>query len=215
MSGSQVDVNVIGGGLAGVEASWQIAARGLTVALWEMRPQKTTPAHVSGNLAELVCSNSLGSDLPDRAGGLLKAELRRLGSIILASAGETRVPAGGALAVGREQFSELVTARVESHPLITVCRQEAVEILEGVTVIATGPLTSPTFSAAIARMIGSDYLYFYDALAPIVTRESIDMNIAFEGARFANRNGQSADYINCPLNQVQYEQLVDALVSAE
>lgn len=215
MSEFQIDVNVVGGGLAGTEAAWQIASRGLKVALWEMRPLKMPPAHVSDKLAELVCSNSLGSDLPDRASGLLKAELRLLDSVLLACADETRVPAGGALAVGREQFSEMVTCRVENHPYITVCRQEVIEIPEGVTVIATGPLTSPTFSDAIAVMVGAQYLYFYDALAPIVTRESIDMDVAFEGARFAHREGQSADYINCPLNEAQYKRLVDALVGAE
>lgn len=212
---SQSRVNVVGGGLAGTEAAWQIARRGLRVMLCEMRPSRMSPAHVSDKLAELVCSNSLGSDLPDRAGGLLKAELRRLGSMILACADETRVPAGGALAVGREQFADLVTQRVEAHPLITLCRQEVVEIPEGVTVIATGPLTSPAFAAAIASLVGHHYLYFYDALAPIVTRESINMDVAFEGARYTHRNGQSADYINCPLDKTQYERLVAALVSAE
>jgi len=210
-----VDVNVVGGGLAGSEAAWQIAIRGLKVVLWEMRPARMSPAHVSDKLAELVCSNSLGSDLPDRAGGLLKAELRRLRSLIMSCADETRVPAGGALAVGREQFAELVTNRVEAHPLITVCRQEMTEIPDGVTVIATGPLTSPSLAESIAHLVGGHYLYFYDAVAPIVTHESIDMDVAFEGSRYADRYGQSADYINCPLNRAQYEQLVTALVNAE
>lgn len=215
MRESQEAVSVIGGGLAGSEAAWQIASRGVSVVLWEMRPQRTTPAHTTDKLAELVCSNSLGSDLPDRAGGLLKAELRRLGSLILACADETRVPAGGALAVGREQFAEVVTERIEAHPRIRIRREEAVAIPQGPAIIASGPLTSAALASAISSLVGPNYLYFYDALAPIVTRDSIDMRIAFAGARYAHRNGQSADYINCPLNRDEYENLADALAGAE
>jgi methylenetetrahydrofolate--tRNA-(uracil-5-)-methyltransferase len=212
---SGFDVNVVGGGLAGSEAAWQIANRNLKVVLWEMRPNVMSPAHVSDRLGELVCSNSLGSDLPDRAGGLLKAEMRRLGSLILSCADETRVPAGGALAVAREQFAELVTQRIEAHPNITIRREEVTTIPEDVTVIATGPLTSPSFASAIAETVGEAYLYFYDALAPIVTLDSIDMTVAFGASRHAERNNQSADYINCPLDKEQYEAFVDALLGAE
>lgn len=215
MTESQVVVSVIGGGLAGAEAAWQVASRGVSVVLWEMRPHRMSPAHVTDKLAELVCSNSLGSDLPDRAGGLLKAELRRLGSLIVACADETRIPAGGALAVGRERFADLVTERIEAHPRVTIRRQEAVAIPDGPAIIASGPLTSPALASAISSLVGSSYLYFYDALAPIVIRESIDMEIAFAASRYADRSGQSADYINCPLDKAEYENLVDALTSAE
>lgn len=215
MTEAQPTINVIGGGLAGTEAAWQIANRGLRVMLWEMRPSRTSPAHVTDKLAELVCSNSLGSDLPDRAGGLLKAELRRLNSLVLACADETRVPAGGALAVGREQFADLITKRISAHPLISIRRSEATAIPDGVSVIASGPLTSQSLASAIAAVVGSSYLYFYDALAPIVTRNSIDMEIAFPASRYARHNAQSADYINCPLDRAEYEDLVDALISAE
>lgn len=215
MTESQAVVNIIGGGLAGAEAAWQVASRGVSVVLWEMRPHRMSPVHVTDKLAELVCSNSLGSDLPDRAGGLLKAELRRMESLILACADETRIPAGGALAVGRERFADRVTERIEAHPHITVRREEVVAIADCPAVIATGPLTSPALASAITSLVGASYLYFYDALAPIVTRDSIDMEIAFAGSRYADHNGQSADYINCPLNKTEYEGLVDALIGAE
>ena len=205
-------VTVVGGGLAGSEAAWQAAERGVQVILYEMRPHKMTPAHVSGRLAELVCSNSLGSDLVDRAAGLLKAELRRLGSLLLACADEARVPAGGALAVDRELFAQAVTRRVESHPRIRVVRQEVTAIPEGVTVLATGPLTSDPLAEAIAALTGQDHLYFYDAIAPIVTADSIDMDVAFRASRYGKGE---ADYINCPMTQEEYERFVDALVTAE
>ncbi len=205
-------MTVIGGGLAGSEAAWQIAGRGIQVILYEMRPHRMTPAHVGGRLAELVCSNSLGSDLIDRAAGLLKAELRRLGSLLLACADETRVPAGGALAVDRERFAQAVTQRIESHPLIRVVRQEVTEIPDGVTVIATGPLTSPLLAGAIASLTGQDHLYFYDAIAPIVTADSVDMTVAFRASRY---DKGEADYINCPMTREEYERFVDALVTAE
>jgi len=214
MSGVK-QLNVIGGGLAGSEAAWQAAQRGINVILWEMRPEVATPAHVTGRLAELVCSNSLGSDLPDRAGGLLKAELRRMGSLILACADEARVPAGGALAVGRDAFAAAVTERIEQHPNITIRRTEVLEISDTPTIIATGPLTSPRFADAIGQFIGEEYLYFYDALAPIVTAESIDMNIAYRASRYDRGEDDSGDYINCPMTQDEYERFVGALSQAE
>jgi methylenetetrahydrofolate--tRNA-(uracil-5-)-methyltransferase len=206
-------LTVIGGGLAGVEAAWQAAQRGVAVILYEMRPAHTTPAHRTDLLAELVCSNSLGSDLPDRAPGLLKAELRRLGSLILAVADETAVPAGGALAVGREAFAKRVTERIAAHPLIEVRRQE-VEALprEGVTIVATGPLTGDRLAADIASLAGQESLYFYDAMAPIVTLESIDMKRVFRASRYERGAG---DYINCPMTRAEYDAFVDALLAAE
>lgn len=208
-------LNVVGGGLAGSEAAWQAAERGIEVILWEMRPHRMTPAHVSDRLAELVCSNSLGSDLPDRAGGLLKAELRRLGSLILACADEARVPAGGALAVGRERFAELVTQRIEAHPRITIRREEVTRVPEGPVIIATGPLTSSALAEDIGRLVGEAYLYFYDALAPIVTRDSINMEIAFRASRYGRGEDEEGDYINCPLDEEEYRRFVEALLSAK
>ena len=209
------DLIVIGGGLAGSEAAWQAAERGLEVALYEMRPHQTTPAHVTGFLAELVCSNSLGSKLVDRAPGLLKEELRRLGSLVVACADATAVPAGGALAVDRELFAQRVTERVEGHPLIVLYREEVTAIPKELpVVVATGPLTSPALADAVAGMTGSTYLYFYDAMAPIVTAESIDMSVAFRASRYGHGGGEG-DYINCPMSQSEYERFVGALVSAE
>ncbi len=205
-------LTIIGGGLAGSEAAWQAAERGVDVLLYEMRPHKMTPAHVSDRLGELVCSNSLGSDLPDRAAGLLKAELRRLGSLVLACADQTRVPAGGALAVDRELFAAAVTAHIESHPRIQVVRREVTAIPDGPLVIATGPLTSDALAAAIAALTGQEHLYFYDALAPIVTAESIDMRVAFRASRYGKGE---ADYINCPMTKEEYDRFVEALVTAE
>lgn len=208
-------INVVGGGLAGTEAAWQIAKRGIHVNLFEMRPHRTTLAHVSDRLAELVCSNSLGSDLPDRASGVLKAELRRLGSLILECADLARVPAGGALAVGREAFAEIVTQRIEQHPFITVVREEVTSVPEGPTVVATGPLTSTALSESLRELVGRNHLYFYDALAPIVTRESIDLNIAYTASRYGRGDAESGDYINCPMSRDEYERFVVALLSAE
>jgi methylenetetrahydrofolate--tRNA-(uracil-5-)-methyltransferase len=208
-------VHVVGGGLAGSEAAWQVAEHGVDVVLWEMRPENTTPAHVTDRLAELVCSNSLGSDLPDRAGGLLKAELRRLNSLILACADETKVPAGGALAVGREEFADSVTRRIEGHPRITLRRREVKQVPEGITVIATGPLTSSALAKDIGALVGESYLYFYDALAPIVTRDSIDMTVAFRASRYGRGEGEAGDYINCPFDEAQYRAFVEALTAAE
>lgn len=208
-------LHVIGGGLAGSEAAWQAAERGIQVVLWEMRPRQQTPAHVTSDLAELVCSNSLGSDLPDRASGLLKNELRRLGSLIMSCADQTRVPAGGALAVDREAFARLVTSHIEHHPRITLRREEARRLPEGPTIVASGPLTSSALADDIGRLIGADYLYFYDALSPIVSAESIDMQIAFRGSRYQRGEAEDGDYINCPMSADEYRVFVEALVSAE
>lgn len=209
------DLMVIGGGLAGSEAAWQAAERGMAVALYEMRPKQTTPAHVTGLLAELVCSNSLGSKLADRALGLLKEELRCLGSLVVECADATAVPAGGALAVDREAFAQLVTGRIESHPGITLERQEVTAIPQGLpVVVATGPLTSPDLADDVASMTGSAYLYFYDAMAPIVMAESIDMSVAFRASRYGH-GGDEGDYINCPMNQSEYDRFVGELVGAD
>lgn len=208
-------VTVIGGGLAGTEAAWQLATRDIPVDLYEMRPVRATGAHVSDRLAELVCSNSLGSKLPDRASGLLQAEVKRLGSLLLACAERSAVPAGGALAVDREQFAQLATEAIASHPLIRVIREEMTRIPDGPVIIATGPLTSPALAEAIMVIAGQDYLYFYDALAPIVTADSIDMSIAFRANRYDRGEDAEGDYINCPLNEDEYRRFVDALNGAE
>ncbi len=228
-------VVVVGGGLAGTEAAWQIAESGLRVKLCEMRPRKMTPAHTTGHLAELVCSNSLGSDLIDRAPGLLKDELRKLGSLLIRCAAEAAVPAGGALAVDRDVFAQAVTQRIESHPRIEIAREEVTHIPTEPTVIATGPLTSDALAADIARLTGSEYLYFWDAIAPIVTLESIDFTRAFRASRFGRHSpihsdvaqpftGEAdhqpdaqpeGDYINCPMTREEYDAFVDALLSAE
>jgi len=207
------EIVVIGGGLAGSEAAWQAARRGVHVTLYEMRPSVMTPAHRTSYLAELVCSNSLGSNLADRAPGLLKEELRELGSLIVACADENAVPAGGALAVGRDAFASAVTSRVEAHPLISLERQEVARIPEeSVVVLATGPLTSQALARDIADLAGEDHLYFYDAMAPIVTIESIDMSRAFRASRYGRGND---DYINCPMTREEYQRFVDELLDAE
>lgn len=210
-------VLVIGGGLAGSEAAWQAAGRGVPVTLYEMRPAQRTPAHVSASLAELVCSNSLGSNLVDRAPGLLKEELRHLGSLIVAAADATAVPAGGALAVDREAFAALVTARVEAQPFISLRREEVRTLSfpgDAIVVVASGPLTSPALSSEIATLAGEEHLYFYDAMAPIVTAESVDMSIAYRASRYG-QGEQDADYINCPMTEEEYRRFYDALVAAE
>jgi methylenetetrahydrofolate--tRNA-(uracil-5-)-methyltransferase len=206
-------VVVIGGGLAGAEAAWQAARNGLRVDLFEMRPGKMTPAHRTGDLAELVCSNSLGSNLSDRALGLLKGELRRLGSLVIDCADETAVPAGGALAVGREAFARLVTERVERHPSIQIVREEVREIpADRPLIIATGPLTSDALSAAIEGLTGEGYLSFHDAMAPIVTADSIARDKVFCSSRYDRGEG---DYINCPMDEGQYLRFVEELVHAD
>jgi methylenetetrahydrofolate--tRNA-(uracil-5-)-methyltransferase len=206
------EVIVIGGGLAGSEAAWQLAERGFKVYLYEMRPHKLTPAHRTGFLAELVCSNSLGAEPIDKPLGLLKEELRRLGSLIISCADKTRVPAGGSLAVSRDDFARLVTEHIESHPNIRLIREEVTEIPPGPVIIATGPLTSDALAQRIRELIGEEYLYFYDAIAPIVTYESIDMTKAFRASRYG-RGGE--DYINCPMAREEYYRFVDALLQAE
>ena len=208
-------VPVIGGGLAGSEAAWQLARRGLDVELYEMRPQRQTGAHVSDRLAELVCSNSLGSKLIDRATGLLQAETRRLGSLLLACASEAAVPAGGALAVDRELFAQLVTDAIARHPRIKVLREEVRQVPHGPAIVATGPLTSAALSRSLGELAGEQYLYFYDAIAPIVQADSIDMRIAFRASRRENDGDTPGDYINCPMEESTYRDFVQALLNAE
>src|SRR5262245_24490390 len=206
-------VTIIGGGLAGSEAAWQAAERGIKVRLYEMRPARPTPAHRSSNLGEIVCSNSLKSDEPGTAPYLLKEELRRGGSLLLDIAHQTAVPAGAALAVDRERFSEEVTRRISAHPNIELAREEAATIPpSGAVVIATGPLTSPALSEEIARFTGSSHLYFYDAISPVVSAESSDRGIAFPAARY-DKGG--ADYLNCPMNEEEYNRFYDELLRAE
>ncbi|MDT8897119.1 methylenetetrahydrofolate--tRNA-(uracil(54)-C(5))-methyltransferase (FADH(2)-oxidizing) TrmFO [Thermanaerothrix sp. 4228-RoL] len=208
-------IHVIGGGLAGSEAAWQAAELGAEVILYEMRPLTTTGAHRTDKLAELICSNSLGSRLLDRASGLLKEELRLLRSLLLECAEATAVPAGAALAVDRDAFAELVTRILSQHPRIRIVRQEVTQIPEGVVIIASGPLTSPALSVEIQRLTGENYLFFYDAISPIVTAESINMNIAFRASRYGRGLQDEGDYINCPMNKAKYKAFVDALVHAE
>ncbi len=208
-------LTIIGGGLAGTEAAWQAANRGIAVTLYEMRPVKNTPAHVSNHLAELVCSNSLGSDLPDRAPGMLKAEIRALDSLILQVAEQTSVPAGGALAVDRDKFAEVVTQYIEGHPLIELRREEMPYIPDTPTIIASGPLTSDALTTEIAAISGTEHLYFYDALSPIVEIESINMDIAFRASRYERGDQAEGDYINCPFSKEEYEAFVEALRQAE
>lgn len=212
---SQQAVTVVGGGLAGSEAAWQIAQRGIPVRLYEMRPDQSTPAHRTDRLAELVCSNSLGSNLPDRAPGVLKNELRRLDSLLMTCAEQATVPAGGALAVDRDVFAEAVTRAITEHPQITLVREEVKQIPAGPTIIATGPLTSPDLSREIAALVGEEYLYFYDAIAPTVSAESINMSIAFRASRYGRGEDDDGDYINCPMNEDEYNRFVAALLEAE
>lgn len=216
------EIVVIGGGLAGSEAAWQAAERGCRVTLYEMRPATMTPAHQSGQLAELVCSNSLGSNLVDRAPGLLKQELRGLGSMVVACADAAAVPAGAALAVDREGFAQRVTERIAGHAGITLVREELRSIPEaGLVVVATGPLTSAPMSDAIAELTGSDHLSFFDAMAPIVSADSVDMQIAFRASRYGrgsggpSPDGDEGDYLNCPMSREEYDRFVGELLGAE
>ena len=207
------EVKVIGAGLAGAEAAWQLAQRGLQVTLYEMKPHKKSPAHHSNDFAELVCSNSLRGDRLENAVGLLKEELRRCGSLILQCAEATRVEAGGCLAVDREGFAAMVTEKIRSHPNITVVAEEITEVPEGPVIIATGPLTSDAMSDAIGRYFGqTGYLHFFDAAAPLVTAESIDMELAWWQSRY---DRGTPDYVNCAMNKEQYETFINELVSAE
>lgn len=207
-----MEANVIGAGLAGCEAAYQLSRRGIHVRLYEMKPVKHSDAHHSDTYAELVCSNSLRSDALTNAVGLLKQEMRMIGSLIMEAADATKVPAGSALAVDREKFSQYVTERINNDPNIEVIHEEVDEIPAGPTVIATGPLSSEAMSKAIGKLIDEKYCYFYDAAAPIVTAESIDMNIAYRKSRYDKGD---ADYINCPMDKEQFEAFYEALITAE
>jgi methylenetetrahydrofolate--tRNA-(uracil-5-)-methyltransferase len=205
-------INVIGAGLAGSEAAWQIARRGMRVRLFEMRPVRMTEAHQTANFAELVCSNSLRNSSLETAVGVLKEEMRRLGSIVMLAAERAQVPAGAALAVDRESFSGFITATLSAHPMVTIEREEIVAIPDGPTIIATGPLTSPALGDALNQLIGPRNLYFYDAIAPIVTAESIDTEIAFRASRYG-KGGD--DYINCPMTEAEYHAFIEAVTAAD
>ncbi len=205
-------VKVIGAGLAGCEAAWQLARRGFAVTLYEMKPKKHSPAHHADTFAELVCSNSLRGDRLENAVGLLKEELRRCGSLILACAEETRVEAGGCLAVDRQGFSDLVTEKIKNHPNITVISEEITQVPEGPVIIATGPLTSDGMSEAIGKYFGESYLHFFDAAAPLVTADSIDMTKAWWQSRY---DRGTPDYINCAMNKEEYDAFLEALITAE
>ena len=210
---SEQHITIIGGGLAGCEAAWQAAQRGASVVLHEMKPTKFSPAHELPGLAELVCSNSLRGISLDNAVGLLKEELRRCGSVTMEAAEATSVPAGGALAVDRQLFSEYVTEKMESHPLIRIERAESTEIpAEGVVIIASGPLTSDALAASLSQLTG-DRLYFYDAIAPIVSADSLDMTKVFAASRYGKGDGD--DYLNCPLDEEEYLAFIDALNGGE
>ena len=206
-------VRIIGGGLAGAEAAWQLARRGVAVELYEMRPQRSTEAHAGNNLGELVCSNSLRSDLLSAPAGLLKAEMRQLASVIVRCAEQHRVPAGSALAVDRDAFSAGLTEIIQGLPEVRIIREEVREIPdEGVVIVATGPLTSEALSRQLTAALGEEHLYFYDAISPIVTADSIDRELAFRAARYG-KGGD--DYLNLPLTRAEYDRFVDALLAAE
>ena len=205
-------VKVIGAGLAGSEAAWQLAQRGIDVELYEMKPHKKSPAHHSDDFAELVCSNSLRGDRLENAVGLLKEELRRCGSLIMECAEQTRVEAGGCLAVDRAGFAALVTEKIRNHPNITVVSEEVTKVPEGPVIIATGPLTSDAFSEAIGEYFGTGYLHFFDAAAPLVTAESVDMNLAWWQSRY---DRGTPDYVNCAMDKDQYAAFIHELVNAE
>ena len=205
-------VKVIGAGLAGSEAAWQLAQRGISVELYEMKPEKKSPAHHVDTFAELVCSNSLRGDRLENAVGLLKEELRRLDSIIMQCAEATRVEAGGCLAVDRQGFSDMVTEKIRNHPNITVIPREITQVPEGPVIIATGPLTSDGLSQAIGEYFGTDYLHFFDAAAPLVTAESVDMEKAWWQSRY---DRGTPDYVNCSMNKEEYEAFIRELISAE
>jgi len=210
---TSADLVVLGGGLAGCEAAWQAAERGVTVDLYEMRPVVPTPAHRTDRLSELVCSNSLGSNDAIHAAGILKAEMRRLQSLILRVADSVTVPAGSALAVDRDLFAAAVTKAIEEHPRIRVAREEVIDLPEDrPTIVATGPLTSDRLAKSIQAVIRADYLAFFDAIAPIIDAETVDMSIAFRASRY-DKGGD--DYVNCPMSQIDYNQFYDALAVAE
>jgi methylenetetrahydrofolate--tRNA-(uracil-5-)-methyltransferase len=211
MSDIQI-VTVIGAGLAGSEAAWQIAKQGVSVTLYEMRPVRKTPAHITDQFAELVCSNSLRANGLTNAVGVLKEEMRQMDSLIMACADEHAVPAGGALAVDRDGFSGGVTSKLRNHPLIEVKNEEMQRLPEGITVVASGPLTSPDLSAALQTLMGEKYLYFYDAAAPIVEKDSIDMSKVYLASRYDK--GEAA-YLNCPMTEEEFNVFHDALIAAE
>jgi methylenetetrahydrofolate--tRNA-(uracil-5-)-methyltransferase len=222
-------VEIVGGGLAGCEAAWQVASRGVRVTLYEMRPGRATAVHKTDRLAELVCSNSFRGDKLDNAVGLLKAEMRRLGSLVMRAADASRVPAGAALAVDRDRFSATITEAIGRHPLISIVRGEVTAIPESTSespvIIATGPLTSDVLASEIARLVGSDHLYFYDAISPIVLAETIDRAKVFRASRWGRSLGPlpqacgvddgEGDYLNCPLTHAEYDRFYDALTTAE
>ncbi len=212
MSGDE-PIHVVGGGLAGSECAYQLARRGARVVLHEMRPERPTPAHQTGNLAELVCSNSLRSDDPHHAAGLLKREMEVFGSLVIGAARHAAVPAGGALAVDRERFAARVTGTLESEPRIEIRRHEVTELPPGDVVLATGPLTSDAMSQVLAGLLGEEYLYFYDAIAPIVGAESLDMETLFAASRYGKGGGD--DYLNAPFDREQYLAFHEALLAAE
>jgi methylenetetrahydrofolate--tRNA-(uracil-5-)-methyltransferase len=215
-------IHIVGGGLAGSEAAWQAVSAGVPVVLHEMRPVRPTAVHKTGGLAELVCSNSLRGDKLDNAVGLLKEEMRRLGSLVMRAADASRVPAGAALAVDRERFSAEITAALDAHPLVTIVREEVPAIpASSPLIIATGPLTSDSLAADIARFTGHDYLYFYDAISPIVLAETIDMNKVYRASRWGRSLGtpggaqDDGDYLNCPMTSEEYRVFYESLVAAE
>ncbi len=209
------DLIIVGGGLAGTEAAWQAAQAGVTVQLFEMRPKRQTPAHSTDRLAELVCSNSLGSYLVNKAPGLLKAELRGLGSLILECAEKAAVPAGSSLAVDRDIFAELVTGQIERHPNIKLHREEMASVPDRPAIIASGPLTSAALTEHLQQISGQEHLYFYDAVSPIVDAESINMKTAFRQSRYDQGEEKQGDYINCPMSESEYDLFCDALLDAE
>ena len=208
-------IHIIGGGLAGTEAAWQIARRGLNAVLHEMRPERRTPAHQTDRLAELVCSNSLKTEQVDSAPWLLKEELRRLDSLLLTAAQKARVPGGHALTVDRDIFSAEVTAAISAEPRIEMRREEVTTIPDGIVIIATGPLTSDALAGEISRLTGSDRLFFYDSISPIVEADSVDTSIAFWASRYGKSSTGTDDYLNCPFNKEEYERFLDELLKAE
>lgn len=211
----KADIYVIGGGLAGSEAAWQLAKRGFQVDLFEMRPNVMTGVHQGGDLAELVCSNSLGSRLPDRASGVLMSEIESLGSKLLEIAKDSSLPAGGALAVDRKLFSGSVTSTLSEHPRIRILRKEVERLPEIPAIVASGPVTSKSLEMALRKWSGSDHLYFYDAVAPLISIESIDFSKAYRASRYGRGQTSEGDYINCPLNHSEYEVFYEAIVNAK